>query len=71
MPTKPSNNFELQIDSIERFMGYDSSKYNTVYMVTRPLPKLDEKNIEERRLSRLKLENKKNSSHCLLFSGLI
>lgn len=53
---RSSNNFELQIDNIERFMGYDSSKYKARYMVTKPLPKLDEKNIEERRL---KLENKK------------
>ena len=51
------NNFGLQLDSIERFMGYESSKYKSIYMVTKPLPKLEGEKIGE---LILKLERKKN-----------
>jgi len=36
------SDFELKIDSIDRFMGYNSSTYKSVYMVTKTLPKMDE-----------------------------
>lgn len=58
--------FELKIDSIERFMGYDSSTYKSVYMVTKELPKIDE---EKKRLAKkkLKLKNKKKRFKQFLF----
>lgn len=50
------NNFELKIDSIDRFMGYNSSTYKSVYMVTKTLPKMDEekKSIGRSRKNKIK-----------------